>query len=78
LHLKNSSSLEKLLIVFILKTKIAKNKITCKIKTIDLLKNNKIAITKEIVNIYKYRNCKYTNKSKEKFLSNNNKYYKLD
>jgi len=42
LYLKNSFSLKKLLIVFILKIKIAKNKITCKAKTINLLKNNKI------------------------------------
>jgi len=33
-----------------LKTKIVKNKTTCKIKIANLLKNNKIAITKEIVN----------------------------
>ncbi len=61
-----------------LKTKIAKNKIICKTKIVNLLKNNKIAITKKIVNIYKYKNCKYINKNKEKCYLNNNKHYKLN
>jgi hypothetical protein len=61
-----------------LKTKVAKNKTICETKIINLLKNNKIATTKEIINIYKYKNCKYINKNKEKCYLNNNKYYKLN
>ncbi len=61
-----------------LKIKIAKNKITRKAKVANLLKNNKIAITKQIVNIYKYKNCEYINKNKEKYYLNNNKHYKLN
>ncbi len=52
-HLKNSSFSKKSLIAFMLKTKIAKNKIVYEAKIINLLKNNKIATTKEIVNIHK-------------------------
>ncbi len=53
-------------------------RVTYKAKTINLLKNNKIIIIKEIVNIYRNKNYKYTNKSKEKYYLNNNKYYKLN
>ncbi len=66
LYLKNSSFLKKLYIIFILKTKIVKDKITYKTKIANLFKNNKIITIKEIVNIYKYKNYKYINKSKEK------------
>jgi len=61
-----------------LKIKIAKNKTTRKAKIINLFKNNTIIITKEIVNIYKYKNYKYINKNKEKRYLNNNKYYKFN
>jgi len=61
-----------------LKTKIAINKIICKAKIINLLKNNKIAITKKIINIHKCKNYKYINKNKKKCYLNNNKYYKLN
>ncbi len=57
-----------------LKTKIAKNKIIYKAKIANLFKNNKIATIKKIINIYKYKNCKYTNKNKEKCYLNNNKH----
>jgi len=77
-HLKNSSFLKNLSIASILKIKIAKNKITRKAKIVNLFKNNKIATTKEIVNIYKYKNYKYINKSKEKYYLNNNKHYELN
>jgi len=77
-HLKNFSFLKFLLIVFMLKTKIAKNKTICKAKIANLLKNNKITTTKKIVNIHKCKNCKYINKSKKKYYLNDNKYYKLN
>ncbi len=78
LHLKDSSSLEKLLFATIIKTKIAKNKVICKTKTTNLIKTNKIAITKKIVNLYKCKNCKYINKSKEEYYLSSNKHFKLD
>jgi hypothetical protein len=78
LYLKNFSSLKKLLIIFMLKIKIAKNKTTRKAKIINLFKNNTITITKEIVNIYKHKNYNYINKNKEKRYLNNNKYYKFN
>jgi len=61
-----------------LKTKITKNKIICKAKIANLLKNNKITTTKEIVNIHKCKNYKYTIKNKEKYYLDNNKYYKFN
>jgi len=78
LHLKNSSFLEKLFFAIIIKTKITKNKAICKILIANLLKNNKNTIIKKIINIYKYKNYKYINKSKKKYYLNNNKYYKLN
>jgi len=78
LYLKDFSSLEKLLFATITKIKTAKNKAIRKIKIVNLLKTNKIATTKEIVNLYKYKNCKYINKSKEKYYLNKNKYFKLN
>ncbi len=61
-----------------LKTKIAKNKITRETKIANLLKNNEIITTKKIVNIHKCKNRKCINKSKEKCYLNDNKHYKLD
>jgi len=61
-----------------LKTKIAKNKATRKAKIANLLKNNKVATTKKIINMHKCKNRKYINKSKEKCYLNDNKHYKLD
>ncbi len=78
LHLKDFSSLKKLLFVTIIKIKIAKDKITCKVLILNLLKNNKIIITKKIINIYKYKNCKYINKNKEKCYLSSNKHFKLN
>jgi len=78
LYLKNSFSLEKSLSIVVIKTKTTKNKVARKAKTIDLLKINKIATTKELVNIYKCKNYKYINKSKRQYYSSNNRYYKLD
>lgn len=77
-YLKDFSSLKKLLFAIIIKTKIAKNKVTRETLIANLLKSNKIAITKKIVNIYKYKNRKCINKSKEKYYLNDNKYYKLN
>jgi len=45
--------------------------------SMNLLKNNKIIITKKIVNIHKYRNYEYINKNKEKYYLNDNKYYRF-
>jgi len=61
----------------IIKIKIAKNKVTRKTLIANLLKNNKIIITKKIVNMHKYKNYKYINKNKEKYYLNDNKYYKF-
>jgi len=62
----------------IIKIKIAKNKVTRKTLIANLLKNNKIIITKKIVNMHKYKNYKYINKNKEKYYLNDNKYYKFN
>jgi len=78
LHLKDFSSSKKLLFATIIKTKITKNKVARKILIVNLLKSNKIATTKKIINIHKYKNRKYINKSKEKCYLNNNKHYKLN
>jgi len=78
LHLKDFSSLEKLFFTTIIKTKITKNKAIRKTLTINLLKNNKIATIKKIINIHKCKNYKYINKSKEKCYLNNNKHYKFN
>jgi hypothetical protein len=78
LHLKNFSSLKKLSFATIIKIKIAKNKAICKVLIANLLKSNKITITKKIVNIYKYKNCKCINKNKEKCYLSNNKHFKLN
>ncbi len=78
LYLKDSFFLEKLFFATIIKTKIAKNKVVCKIKIINLIKTNKIATTKKIVNLHKYKNCKYINKSKEKYYLSSNKHFKLN
>ncbi len=78
LHLKDFSSSKKLLFATIIKTKITKNKVVRKILIVNLLKSNKITITKKIINIHKYKNRKYINKSKEECYLNNNKHYKLD
>jgi len=78
LHLKNSFFSKKLFFATIIKIKIIKNKIVRKAKIANLLKNNKITITKEIVNIYKCKNRKYINKNKEKYYLNNNKHYKFN
>ena len=48
LHLKDFSLLKKLFFATIIKTKIAKNKITCKTEIVNLLKTNKIATTKKM------------------------------
>jgi len=77
-YLKFFFFLEKSLFATIIKTKIAKNKVIRKIKIANLLKTNEIAITKEIINLYKCKNRKYINKSKRKYYSNNNKHFKLD
>jgi hypothetical protein len=77
-HLKDSSSLEKLLFATIIKIKIVKNKIICEAKIANLLKSNKITTTKKIINIHKYKNRKCINKNKEKYYLNNNKHYKLN
>ena len=78
LHLKNFFSLKKFLFVLIIKTKIAKNKVVCKAKIVNLFKINKIATIKKIVNIYKCKNLKYINKSKKQYYLNNNRYFKLN
>jgi len=77
-HVKDLSFLEKLLFATIIKTKIAKNKATRETKVANLLKINKIATTKEIVNLHKFKDRKYINKNKEKCYSNNNKHFKFD
>ncbi len=68
LHSKDFSSLKKLLFVTIIKIKVAKDKITCKVLILNILKNNKIIITKKIINIYKYKNCKYITKTKKNII----------
>jgi len=78
LYLKDFSFSKKLFFATIIKTKIAKNKLIRKILIANLLKSNKITIIKKIVNIYKCKNCKYINKSKEKYYLSNNKYFKLN
>jgi len=77
LHLKDFSSSKKLLFATIIETKIAKNKVIRKILIANLLKSNKIATTKKIINIHKCKNRKYINNNKKNYL-NNNKHYKLD
>jgi len=78
LHLKDSSSLKKLFFATIIKTKIAKNKTTRKVKIANLFKSNKIITIKKIVNIHKCKNRKCINKNKEKCYLNDNKHYKLN
>ncbi len=78
LYLKDFFSLKKLLFAIIIKIKIAKNKVTCKVLIVNLLKSNKITTTKKIVNIYKYKNYKYINKNKEKCYLSNNKHFKFN
>ncbi len=78
LYLKDFFSLKKLFFVTIIKTKIAKNKVTRKILIVNLFKSKRIIVIKKTVNIYKYKNCKYINKSKEKYYLSNNKYFKLN
>jgi len=78
LYLKDFSFLKKLSFVTIIKTKIAKNKVTYKVLIVNLLKSNKITTIKKIVNIYKYKNYKIINKNKEKYYLSNNKYFKLN
>jgi len=77
-HLKDFSFLKKSFFATIIKIKIAKNKATREVKTINLLKSNEIATTKKIVNIYKCKNYKCINENKEKCYLNNNKHYKLN
>ena len=77
-HLKDFSSSKKSLFATMIKAKIAKNKATRKALIANLLKSNEITTTKKIVNMHKYKNCKYINKSKEKYYLNNNKHYKLN
>jgi len=77
-HLKKKSFLKKSLFATIIKTKITKNKVTRKALIVNLLKSNKIATTKKIVNMYKCKNRKHINKNKEKCYLNDNKHYKLD
>lgn len=78
LYLKNFSSLEKILFATIIKAKIVNNKIIRDAKTIKQLRIIEFTTTKELVNLYKYKNNKYTNKNKEECYSSNNKLYKFD
>ncbi len=76
-HLKNSFFLEKSLSAAVIKIKTAENKAVRETKTVDLLRINKIAAAKELVNIYKCKNYRYINKSKKQYYSSNNRHYKL-
>ncbi len=77
-YLKDFFSLKKSFFATMIKTKIAKNKVIRKALIENLLKSNKTTTIKKIINIYKCKNYKCINKSKEKCYLNNNKHYKLN